>query len=183
MDAPQLKPVQIDSALVDWVSHLGHGCCDLHDFFGGMVFVRFDPNTGRYPSFLIFYSGSPKFKFFRIFVWPFLCRQLRVWFNVSFMVFTCKCFILGCFPPWKLGATPKRIFNTKAGGIFNRIARGSTGSMYTRGLRRLRKVPRFNCRVVWCRSWSLCNLERSLCIQVKNVQTLVILARWQPEIR
>ena len=67
MDAPQLKPVQIDSALVDWVSQLTHGCCDLHDFLGGMVFVRFDPNTGRYPSFFIFYSGSPNFIVFQDF--------------------------------------------------------------------------------------------------------------------
>ncbi len=59
-----------------------------------MVFVTFDPNGGWYPRFLIFYSGSPELMFFKIFQWPFWCRQLmlkmRVWFNVAFMVFICQ---------------------------------------------------------------------------------------------
>ena len=71
--------------------------------------MRFDPDTGRYPSFLIFYSGSPNFIVFQgFFVWPFLSLWLKTrgsgLTDISFMGFhMASCFILGCFPPWKTG--------------------------------------------------------------------------------
>ena len=110
-----------------------------------MVFVRFDPNTGRYPSFRIYFTVvHPTSWFFRDFSCdPFWCWCWR-WgsglTDISFMGFhMASCFIVGCFPPWKIGAygDPPLFMPTAPP----------------------RKVPRFNCRVVRCRSWSLCNLE------------------------